>query len=151
MKPISAPRCLGVGGDRAQGFGGGVKQDVVDHGFILVRDGGDLLGHREDHVEILNRNKVGLAIFQPLRAHQRLAFWAVPISATVEGNALMTAGITLLDMSAKSGSAATLDCAHDTALPTAEGLSVLLAVVRPGLAEDVRHLEPGGTHHPPQK
>lgn len=35
---------LGGGCDRAQGFGGSVKQEVVNHGFILVRDGGDLLG-----------------------------------------------------------------------------------------------------------
>ena len=49
------------------------------------------------------------------------------------------------------GRAATLDRAHDTALPAAERLSVLLAIVRPGLAKDVRHLEPGGSHHLPQK
>ena len=30
MKPISAPRCLRIGGDGAQGLGGGVEQDVVD-------------------------------------------------------------------------------------------------------------------------
>jgi hypothetical protein len=28
---------------------------------------------------------------------------------------------------------------------------VLLAVGRPGLAEDIRHLEPDGTQRPPQK
>jgi len=49
------------------------------------------------------------------------------------------------------GCAATLDRAHDAALPTAEGVSVLLAVGRPGLAEDVRHLEPDGAQGPPQR
>jgi hypothetical protein len=61
---------LGGGGDRAQGLGRGVKQDVVDHGFILVRDRGDGLGQRKDHMEILNGNEVGLAIFKPLHAYQ---------------------------------------------------------------------------------
>jgi hypothetical protein len=61
---------FGSGGNCAQCFGGGVKQDVVDHGFILVRDGGDLLGYRENNVEVFNRYKVGLAIIQPLCAHQ---------------------------------------------------------------------------------
>jgi hypothetical protein len=75
----------------------------------------------------------------------------VPIAATVEGNPLMTAAITLLYMSAESGSSATLNCAHDAALSPAEGLSVLLAVVRTRLTEDVCHLEPGGVHHTPQK
>jgi hypothetical protein len=59
---------LRIGGDRAQCLGGGVKQDVVDHGLVLVRDRGDLFGQREDHVEVLHGKEVGLAIFQPLRA-----------------------------------------------------------------------------------
>lgn len=63
----------------------------------------------------------------------------------------MAATVTLLDMSAERGCAATLDRAHDAALPTAERISVLLAIVRPGLAKDIRHFEPGGTHHSPQK
>ena len=61
---------LGSGGDRAQGFGGGVKQDVVDHGFILVRDRGDGLGQRKDNVKVLNGQEVGLAIFLPLHTYQ---------------------------------------------------------------------------------
>jgi hypothetical protein len=73
------------------------------------------------------------------------------ISATVEGNAQVTAGITLLDVSAKRSSTATLDGAHDATLRTAECRSMLLAVAGPGLAKDVRHLEPGGTHVPSQK
>jgi hypothetical protein len=75
----------------------------------------------------------------------------VPISATIESDALMTAIVTLLDVSAERGGAATLDRAHNAALPTTEGVSVSLAVGRPGLAEDVRHLEPGGTQRPSQK
>jgi hypothetical protein len=75
----------------------------------------------------------------------------VPIAATVEGNPLMTTAITLFYMSAESGSAATLNCAHDTALPTTERLSVLLAVGRTRLTKDICHLKPGGVHHSPQK
>ena len=48
--------------------------------------------------------------------------------ATVEGDPLMTAGITLLDVSAERGRAATLDRAHDTALTAAEFISVLPTV-----------------------
>jgi hypothetical protein len=54
-------------------------------------------------------------------------------------------------MAAESGGTATLDRAHDATLPAAEGLSVLLAVGRAGLVENIRHLEPGGMHHAPQK
>ena len=102
-------------------------------------------------MEILHGNKVGLAIRQPLRTHQGLALRAVAISATVEGDAQVTAGIALLDMPAERGGTATLDRAHDATLPTAKRCSVLLAVEGPGLAKDIRHLEPGGTHVPSQK
>ena len=61
---------LGSSGDRTQGLGGSVKQDVVDHGLILVRDRGDRLGQRKDHMEVVNGKEVGLAIFQPLRTDQ---------------------------------------------------------------------------------
>ena len=37
---------LGIGGDRAQGLGGGVEQDVVDRRLVLVGDGGDLVAAR---------------------------------------------------------------------------------------------------------
>ena len=73
------------------------------------------------------------------------------ISATVEGNAQVTAAVTLLDVSAKRSSTATLDGAHDATLRTAECRRMLLAVAGPGLAKDVRHLEPGGTHVLSQK
>jgi hypothetical protein len=75
----------------------------------------------------------------------------VPITATVVGNALMAAVVALLNMAAESGGAATLDRTHDATLSTAEGLSVLLAVGSTGLMKNVRHLEPGGMHHAPQK
>jgi hypothetical protein len=61
---------FGSGRDGAQGLGGGVKQEVINHGFILVRDDGNLLGQREHNVEVVNGNEVGLAIFQPLRTYQ---------------------------------------------------------------------------------
>ena len=63
----------------------------------------------------------------------------------------MTAGITLLDVSAERGRAAMLDGAHDTALTAAEFISVLPTVDGPELAKDVRHLEPRGAQSSPQK
>ena len=32
---------FGIGSDRAQGLGGGVEEDVVDHSLILVSDRGE--------------------------------------------------------------------------------------------------------------
>ena len=61
---------LGSRCDRAQGLGGGVKQDVVDYGLILICNRGDRLGQRKDHMEVFHGKEVGLAIFQPLRTDQ---------------------------------------------------------------------------------
>lgn len=63
----------------------------------------------------------------------------------------MAAVVALLNMAAESGGTATLDRAHDAALPSAKGLRVLLPVGRAGLVENIRHLDPGGMHHAPQK
>ena len=63
----------------------------------------------------------------------------------------MAAFVTLLDVTTERDGAATLDRALDATLPTAEGISVLLAVDRAGLAEDVHHLEPDGTQRSPQR
>jgi hypothetical protein len=75
----------------------------------------------------------------------------MPIATTVERNALMTATVTLLDVSAERSRATPLDRAHDAALPATERVSVVLAVAGPGLTKDIRHLEPAGTHVPSQK
>ena len=75
----------------------------------------------------------------------------MPITATVEGDALVATGVTLFDMAAKCCRAATLDRAHDAALTTAERVAVFLAVGGAGPTEDVRQLEPDGTQRRPQK
>jgi hypothetical protein len=102
-------------------------------------------------VEVFHRKEIGAAIFQPLRTNQRLTFRAMTIPATVEGYPRVATGITLLDMSAERSGAAALDGAHDATLPATKRISVLLAITGPGLAKDVRHLKPGGTHVLSQK
>ena len=142
---------LRVGGDGAQGLGGGMEQDVVDDRLVLVRDRSDLLRHREDDVKVFDRQQFGLPVFQPLSARQRLALWTMAVAAAVEGDALMAAGVALLDVATECGRAAALDGAHDAALAAAQALAVLLAVGGAELAEDVRHLEPDGAQRDPQK
>ena len=56
---------LGIGGDRAQGLGGGVKQDPVDRPLFCMGDGGDLFRHGKDHVEIGRGQEFGSAGLQP--------------------------------------------------------------------------------------
>jgi hypothetical protein len=53
-----------------KGVGGRVEQDVVDLSFVLIGDDGDLVGDREDHVEIFRIEQFSLAILDPLGAGQ---------------------------------------------------------------------------------
>ena len=75
----------------------------------------------------------------------------MPIPAAVERDALMAAGVALLQVATERCRATALDVGHDTALPTAERVRVFLAIGRADLAEDVRHLEPRGAQRGPQK
>ena len=140
---------LGIHGDGAQGLGSGAEQDVVDDGLVLIGDGGDLLRQGEDDVEVFDRQQLGLPILQPLSAHERLALRAMPVAAAVERNALVPAGVALLDVATQRRRATVLYGGHDTALPTAERVSVIVTVRKPDLTEDVRHLEPLGAHCDP--
>jgi hypothetical protein len=63
------------------------------------------------------------------------------MAARVVGNALMAAGIALLNMSAERGGATQLDGAHRAPLGTTEGVGMGLPVPWAAAAEDVRHLE----------
>jgi hypothetical protein len=128
-----------------------VKQDVVDHGLVLVRDGRDLLGHGEDDVEIRDRQQFGLPVLQPLRASKGLTLWAMAIAATVERDALVAAVVALIDVAAKGRGAAALHVAHDAPLPRAERSGVFFPVSRADLAKNVRHLEPVGSRRHRQK
>jgi hypothetical protein len=92
-------------------------------------------------MEIRDVKKLRLTILYPLRARQRLAFWTVPVRTRVIRIAEVAALVTLLGMTAESGSAARLDCCHDASLRSgqqgAEFLTISLAVA----AEDIRHFQ----------
>ena len=72
---------LGVGGDGDQGLGGGLQQNIVDHGLVLVGDVGDRSWQGEDDVEIGYRQQLGLACGQPVAVGGALAFRARAVSA----------------------------------------------------------------------
>jgi hypothetical protein len=66
-KPISAPKC-GIGSNRAKGVRRRAEKNVIDLGFGLVGDGGDLVRNGEDNVEVLGIEQFGFTILQPLGA-----------------------------------------------------------------------------------
>ena len=114
-KPISAPKC-GIGSNRAKGVRRRAEKNVIDLGFGLVGDGGDLVRNGEDDVEVLGIKQFGFTILQPLGARQRLALGTAPRTARVVRDALVATAVALLDMAAQCRGATKLDGSHGTAL-----------------------------------
>ena len=72
---------LGVAGDGQQGLGGSSEQDAIDDFGVVKADGGDLLGHGEDDVEVGNGEQLGGARLEPFEARRGLALGTVAIAA----------------------------------------------------------------------
>jgi hypothetical protein len=71
----------GVGGDGEQRFGRRAEQQVVDDRLVLIGDWSDLGGQCEDHVEIADRQQIGLARRQPILRRRALTLWAMAVAA----------------------------------------------------------------------
>jgi hypothetical protein len=87
-----------------------------------------------------------LTLLQPLGSCATLALRTIAVAAGVVGDALVAAIAALLNMAAKGGGAASLDCAHSAMLGTGQRRSVLNAESRAEAAEHIRHLQPLASH-----
>src|SRR5215471_3873190 len=141
---------FGIGGDGAQGLGGGAEQNPVDHFFVLVSDGGNLFRHRKDHMEVLGIQKFSAAFLEPFRSGERLTFWTVSIRARVISITLMATPVTPFEMTAEDSRAADLDRGHDAPLRDGERATVLLAIVATVPAENICHFEFWALHPAPR-
>jgi hypothetical protein len=107
---------FGIGGDGAQGLGRRTEENAVDRRLVLIGNGGNLFRYRKDDVKILRGEKLSTTVVQPLCAGERLTLRAVAIAATIEGDALVTALIALLDVTAECSGSAEFDRGHDATL-----------------------------------
>src|SRR5207244_12603826 len=101
-----------IGGYLTQRLRRSSEQDIVDNSLVLEGDDLDLLGHREHDVEVGHVEQFGLTVREPLGARETLALWTTFIAARVVRDALMATIAACLDVTAKSGRAATLDRDH---------------------------------------
>lgn len=97
-------------------------------------------------MKVLCLEKFGRAILQPLRPGQRLAAWAMPVAAAVEGDEPVAALIASFDMPAERGGPAQFDRRHDAKLGRAERCVMLRAIRFAVAAEYVRHFRPRSGH-----
>ena len=72
---------LGIGSDRHHRLRGRPEQQIVDQGFVLPSDAGDLGRQREDDMEIADRQKVGFPRRQPRARRGGLTLGAMPVAA----------------------------------------------------------------------
>jgi hypothetical protein len=141
----------GIGGNGAQRLGCHLEQQAVDDSLVPVRDLADGRGQREDHVEVVHRQQVGLARIQPALCSTGLALGAVAVAARVVGDLQALAVFTAQHMSPQCRAAALLDGCHDLELTQTQVGALGLPPGRPVGAEDVRHLQGSGAHGEPTR
>src|SRR6516225_1925410 len=145
------PTGLARGGDREPRFRRRAEQQVVDDRLVLVGDRRDLGGQCEDHVEIADRQQIGLACGKPILRRRTLALWAMAIAPRVVSDAAVAAILAAFDMPAQrphgtspwaeGPRSALLDRRHDLQLAEADMAGMGGTPSRPAVAEDVRHLD----------
>src|SRR6267378_1248880 len=72
---------LWIGSDGEQCLGRRAEQQIIDHRLVLVGDRGDLGRQGEDHVEVADREQVGLARCKPVLRRCALALGAMAVAA----------------------------------------------------------------------
>ena len=104
---------LGIGSDGRQGLGSGSEEHAVNDIFVLVSDGSDRFGNREDDVKIVRVENFGRSFFNPLRTCEGLTLWTVAVVAAVVTGPLVITAVAALEMTAESCGSTHLDRGHD--------------------------------------
>jgi hypothetical protein len=143
------PQVLGVCGDGLQSFGRGLEQDAIDYFFILVSDRGDLFRNGEHDMKVLGVEQFCLAVLDPLRPCQTLAFRAVSIPAAIERIPFIAALIAAFQVAAESSRTAQLDGGHDAPLCYRHRRAMLLPIRFSVAAEHIRHFQLRTIHGSP--
>ena len=100
-----------IGADDEHRLGGGLEQQIVDDGLVLIGEVRDCLGQGEHLMEVRNRQQFGLAGGKPLPRRSPLTLRAVPVAAAVIGDGRVAAGLVFAarNMAAERRRAAVLD------------------------------------------
>ncbi len=138
---------LGIGGDGEQGLTGGLEQDVIDHGLVVIGDIADGSRQGEHDMVVLDGQQIGLAGLEPALGGTALAFWTVPVTTGVVSDLGLVTVVAAQHMSAQRGAAAAFNGRHDLELTQAQVTRPGLTPCRPKVAEDIRDFQrrPGHT------
>src|SRR4030095_6749685 len=104
----------------------------------------ELLGQREDDVEVRHRQQLGAALLQPALLVQTLTLRAMPVATgVIDDLARSTAGA-LVDVPAESSGAAVLDGSQGPQLGPVQMAAERLSEGRAEATDDVSHLQATG-------
>src|ERR1035437_2578688 len=135
-----------IAGDLQQSCSTGVKQQVIDHPFVLQGERSQFPWQGEDDVHVAGGQQLSFPRLEPAQAGVALATWAMPGAARVIRDGSMSAVRALIAMSTqRSGSAARDGQQHFLMLP-ADPLATAFKKSLPGTANDVGHLQRRPVH-----
>ena len=136
-----ATQALRIPGDLEQGVGGGLKQPVVHHALVDERETGERLRHREDDVDVADREQLLLASRDPRVPRRGQTLRAMPIAAAVVPEGRLRALVTAIAVPAERRGATLRDRPEDAPMVPADPGAVCLQEAIAMSAHDVGHLE----------
>ena len=126
---------------------GGAEQQVVKDRLVLIGDRGDFGRQGEAHVEVVDRQQIGLAGGEPVLRRRALTLGAMAVAARVVGDPAVAAILAALYVAAEGGRATVLDGRHHLELTQAHMLGIGSAPSGPMvMMKDVRDLQPRAAH-----
>ena len=135
-----------VGGDLQEGFGRGAKEHAVNYPLVLEGQRCEQLGQREDHVEVLDRQQLSGALFEPRRAGSALALRAMAIAARAIGNRPMPATVALFDVATERCGATDCDVPQRFPLASGERGAIRIEISWTVDAKNIGQLQRGRDH-----
>ena len=128
---------LRVGREPLQDPGHNAEEFAQKPGGVGANERVELMGQREDHMEVGHRQEFGLPVFYPLLLPERLTGGAMPIPAGVVDGNLATAMFATVQMSAQGSRTAVPQMPHDLAGMGFHGMPP--DILRPVGSQHVRH------------
>jgi hypothetical protein len=130
----------GIASDLQQGFGTGVKQQLVDQSFVLECEWSEFPRQCENYVHVAGGQQFLLASLEPAQTGVALAPWTMSVTARVIRDGGMSAFRALIAMSAQRGGAAAHDGEQHLLVLSGNPLAIALHERLPCKANDVGHL-----------
>jgi len=112
-------------GDFLERFADCGEKEVVGELLVAEEELMELVGYREDEVEVLDGQDVSLTGIDPSEFTETAAFGAVTVTAGVVGLGLVVAGVANVEMASQGGSAAVGDGLEGVALLSGEVAEVV--------------------------